>query len=169
MSDTLSNHRKADEPGTDSDFIRGTYRRLGTLNAKLDRLIGLLEKVTGANLSDAEQLEIPGLPKGAWTPPDTTPPPRIWTNTVRVYDILWQTYGAKPFTLADMIRDCPERIAGETDGRKISVATYPRVLSALVKAGAAAQKSGVYTLTEPSDDLRALVEATRSKKPAKQS
>jgi len=163
--------RRADDPpGSDSDFIRGTYRRLGELNAKMDRFVELVAAALHVALPGADaptepnkQPTLPGMPDD-WTAPDTSPPPRVWSNTVRVYDILWETYGTKPFTLSDMIRDCPERIARETNGRRISVATYPRVLSALVKSGAAAQKSGVYTLTEPSDDLRELVERTRAKK-----
>ena len=157
--------KKEQEPTDDSGFIRETYRRLGLLNAKIDTLNDLLRRHLGDG-PKPEQPPLPGMPKENWTAPDTTPPPRVWGNTVRVYDILWETYGSKPFTLSDMIRDCPERIAAETDGRRISIATYPRVLSSLVKSGAAAQKKGVYTLTEPSDDLRDLVEKTRHKKPA---
>lgn len=164
--------RRADDPlGSDSDFIRGTYRRLGELNAKFDRFFALVAKALhieespdGEAPSSPKQPPLPGMPEADWSEPVLTPPPRVWSNTVKVYDILWDTYGTKQFTFSDMIRDCPDRIAHETDGRRISVSTYPRVLSALVKAGAATQSRSVYTLTEPSDDLRDLVERTRAKK-----
>jgi hypothetical protein len=49
-------------------------------------------------------------------------------------------------------------------GGKIGVATYQRVLSALVRAGAATRKGGVYTLREPNDELREAVERVRNQK-----
>ena len=166
-----ASRRADDPPGSDSDFIRGTYRRLGELNAKFDRFFALVAKALniedgtdGAALPPPKQPTLPGMPEADWTEPVLTPPPRVWSNTVKVYDILWETFGTKPFTFSDMIRDCAQEIACGTDGRRVSISTYPRILSALVKAGSATQSKSVYTLTEPSDDLRELVERTRAKK-----
>jgi hypothetical protein len=88
--------------------------------------------------------------------------PRVWGNSVRFYDAVWDAHGSAPIALPDVFGDAP-RIAKATCGR-IGCATYQRVLSALVRAGAATRKGGVYTLREPNDELREAVERVRNAK-----
>ena len=87
--------------------------------------------------------------------------PRAWGNTVKVYEYLAGSF-AGSFTLKDMLNRETE-ITHRTGG-KIGVATYQRVLSALVRAGAATRKGGAYTLREPNDELREAVERVRNTK-----
>jgi hypothetical protein len=88
--------------------------------------------------------------------------PRVWGNSVRWYEAAYKWTGGGPFGLADLFA-ARDELAEATKG-KIGVATYQRVLSALVRAGAATRKGGVYTLRQPNDELREAVERVRNQK-----
>jgi hypothetical protein len=88
--------------------------------------------------------------------------PRVWGNSVKWYEAAYKWTGGGPFGLADIFA-ARDELAEATKG-KIGVATYQRVLSALVRAGAATRKGGVYTLREPNDELREAVERVRNAK-----
>ena len=150
---------------TDRDnILAGLYRRVGKLCDEIARLSALiaangLSAPMPAKQTDALAPTLPGLPDEDWTPPSLTPPPREWGNTVRVYDWLWtHTHGGR-FDLGEMFAHRDE-IAEATRG-KIGVATYQRVLSALVAAGAADRTREGYAVREPTDELRNAVEAAR--------
>jgi hypothetical protein len=145
------------------NILAGIYRRIGKLADSIDRLAGLLAArglldPLPAKQTDALAPTLPGLPDEDWTPPDLTPPPRAWGNTVKFYDALWQKFHGEAFKL-DALFAAPE-LADATKG-KIGVASYARVLSALVAAKAAERHGRDYALVEPTDALREAVEAAR--------
>jgi hypothetical protein len=88
--------------------------------------------------------------------------PRVWGNSVKFYEAAYKWTGGGPFGLADLFA-ARDELAEATKG-KIGVATYQRVLSALVRAGAATRKGVAYTLREPNDELREAVERVRNQK-----
>jgi hypothetical protein len=88
--------------------------------------------------------------------------PRVWGNSVKWYEAAYKWTGGGPFDLADIFA-ARDELAEATKG-KIGVATYQRILSALVRAGAATRKGGAYTLREPNDELREAVERVRNQK-----
>ena len=151
------------------NILAGLYRNAERLAPLLERLVAALDRLPPRDAplcavppcvkGDALAPTLPGLPDDDWTPPDLTPPPREWGNTVRVYEWAWNhTHGGR-FDLAEMFEHRDE-IAEATKG-KIGVATYQRVLSALVKAGAADRTREGYAVREPTDALREAVEAAR--------
>ena len=77
---------------------------------------------------------------------------------MRFYDALWSRFHGETFKL-DALFAAPE-LAEATKG-KIGVASYARVLSALVAAHAAERHGRDYALVEPTDALREAVEAAR--------
>ena len=145
------------------NILAGLSRRVGKLCDEIERLTALLARY-GATAplprkdGDALAPTLPGFPEEAWTPPDVTPPPRVWSNAVRFYDALWQKFHGEAFKL-DALFGAPE-LADATKG-KIGVASYARVLSALVAAHAAERNGRDYALVEPTDALREAVEAAR--------
>ena len=66
------------------------------------------------------------------------------------------------FILAELF-DHREELTRATHG-KVHLASFQRILSALVRAGAATRKGGAYTLREPNDELREAVERVRNQK-----
>jgi hypothetical protein len=88
--------------------------------------------------------------------------PRAWGNSVKFYEAVWRKFGGSGFGLGDLFA-ARDAIAEATKG-KIGLSTYQRVLSALVRAGAATRKGGAYTLREPNDELREAVERVRNQK-----
>lgn len=144
------------------NILAGIYRQTRALCAGIERLTALLARF-GASapvppMRDALAPTLPGLPDEDWTPPSLTPPPREWGNTVRFYDALWAKFHGEAFRL-DALFAAPE-LAEATKG-KIGVASYARVLSALVAAKAAERHGRDYALVEPTDALREAVEAAR--------
>ena len=147
------------------DFCAGIYRRLGTLNNLTSELIGLLHASAEPHAGpvaepEDRQMKLPGLPDGAWEAPPIETKPREWSNSVKVWEVLWDFYHAGPFETNGPLT-CDTVIAGvatKTNG-KIALATIPRVLSRLVKAGAARRDGRTYRLAEPTDALREAVSA----------
>jgi len=88
--------------------------------------------------------------------------PRIWGSTVNFYNEAWMLFKSNAFILAELF-DHREELTRATHG-KVHLASFQRVLSALVRAGAATRKGGVYTLREPNDELREAVERVRNQK-----
>lgn len=144
------------------NILAGIYRQTRALCAGIERLTALLARF-GASapvppVRDALAPTLPGLPDEDWTPPDMTPPPRVWGNTVRFWGALWDTFHGARFRLDDLVGVAALK---EATGGKIALATYPRILSALVKAGAADRTREGYAVREPTDALREAVEAAR--------
>ena len=149
-----------------SDILAGIYRRVGKTNELLAMLGSALAR---AGIIPASPSSAPAAaPLRVAVPEQGELPlagcvlahkPRAWGNTVKVYEYLAGSF-AGSFTLKDMLHRETE-ITHRTGG-KIGVATYQRVLSALVRAGAATRKGGAYTLRPPTDQLREAVEAARN-------
>jgi hypothetical protein len=159
-----------------ADILAGIYRRLGKVSEQLALIGSVLERASGVRPVVGPR----PTPLQPETPPMLRTPmpeqgelplagcvlahkPRVWGNTVKVYEYLAGSF-AGSFTLKDMLHRETE-ITHRTGG-KIGVATYQRVLSALVRAGAATRKGGAYTLREPTDELREAVERTAKKRAA---
>ena len=144
------------------NLLAGLYRRVGKLCDEVERLTAILARF-GASapmppVRDALAPTLPGLPDEDWTPPAIVVKPRTWSNAVKFYDALWAKFHGEAFKL-DALFGAPE-LAEATHG-KIGVASYARVLSALVAAKAAERHGREYTLVEPTDALREAVEAAR--------
>lgn len=144
------------------NILAGIYRQTRALCAGIERLTALLARF-GASapvppVRDALAPTLPGLPDEDWTPPAIVVKPRTWSNAVRFYDALWSKFHGEAFKL-DALFAAPE-LAEATKG-KIGVASYARVLSALVAAKAAERNGREYALAEPTDALREAVEAAR--------
>lgn len=145
------------------NILAGLYRRIGRLAESIDRLAGLLAAhglldPLPAKQTDAIAPTLPGLPDEDWTPPEIVVKPRVWSNAVRFYDALWAKFHGETFRL-DALFAAPE-LAEATNG-KIGMASYARVLSALVAAHAAERNGRDYALVEPTDAIREAVEAAR--------
>lgn len=148
-------------------FVKGCYRLLNSIAENLVLVGGVLERASGVAPHGAKptQAALPlddGLPAPGEVARRIAAAPRAWGNSVKFYEAVWREFGDEEFDLGDLfaVRD---PISDATKG-KIGVATYQRVLSALVRAGAATRKGGVYTLREPNDELREAVERVRNQK-----
>ena len=147
-------------------FVKGCYRLLNSIAENLVLVGGVLERASGVAPHGARptQAALPlddELPAPGEIAHRIAAAPRAWGNTVKVYEYLAGSF-AGSFTLKDMLHRETE-ITHRTGG-KIGVATYQRILSALVRAGAATRKGGVYTLRAPTDELREAVERVRNTK-----
>lgn len=151
-----------------SDILAGIYRRLGKTNELLAMLgsalarAGIIPPSPSAPAAAPLRVAVPEqgeLPLACCV---LAHKPRAWGNSVRVYEEAWERFGGSEFGLGDLFA-ARDEIAEATKG-KIGVATYQRVLSALVRAGAATRKGGAYTLREPNDELREAVERVRNTK-----
>lgn len=155
-----------EEAETMLGFVKGCYRLLGSIAENLVLLGGVVERASGVAPHGARPTQAAlrvAIPEQGELPLAgcvLAHKPRAWGNTVKWYEAAFRLHGSAPVTLADLFRDAPD-IARATKG-KIGVATYQRILSALVRAGAATRKGGVYTLREPTDQLREAVEAARN-------
>jgi len=151
-----------------SDILAGIYRRVGKTNELLAMLGSALAR---AGIIPASPSAPAAAPLRVAVPEQGELPlagcvlahkPRAWGNTVRWYEAAYKWTGGGPFGLGDIFA-AHDELAEATKG-KIGVATYQRILSALVRAGAATRKGGVYTLREPNDELREAVERVRNTK-----
>lgn len=150
--------------GEDRDnILAGLYRRTGKLAEAIDRLAAALARNgLSAPVPATERAPtLPGLGED-WTPPELAPPPREWGNTVRTWEALHGVFGDSAVTL-DAIATNPDamRAFREATKGRIGMSTIPRVLSALVAAGAASRGPHGYELAAPTDELRAAVENAR--------
>ena len=150
-----------------SDILAGIYRRVGKTNELLAMLgsalarAGIIPPSPSAPAAAPLRVAVPEQGELPLAGCVLAHKPRVWGNTVKVYEYLAGSF-AGSFTLKDMLHRETE-ITHRTGG-KIGVATYQRVLSALVRAGAATRKGGVYTLRAPTDELREAVERVRNTK-----
>jgi hypothetical protein len=152
-----------------SDILAGIYRRVGKTNELLAMLGSALAR---AGIIPAAPSSAPAASPLRVAVPEQGELPlagavlahkhRVWGNTVKWYEAAYKWTGGGPFGLGDIF-SAHDELAQATKG-KIGVATYQRILSALVRAGAATRKGGVYTLREPTDELREAVERVRNTK-----
>lgn len=146
-------------------FVKGCYRLLNSIAENLVLLGGVVERASGVAPHGARptQAALPldeGLPAPGEVARRIAAAPRVWGNSVKFYEAAWRWTAGETFTLADLFA-AHDELAEATKG-KIGVATYQRILSALVRAGAATRKGGVYTLRQPTDELREAVERVRN-------
>lgn len=85
--------------------------------------------------------------------------PRKWCNTVKVYDALWEVFGDRPFGSEDLFgEEAREAIRKATDGR-IKPQTVARMMTDLVRGGAASRENrNEWGLLPPTDERREAVE-----------
>ena len=149
-----------------SDILAGIYRRVGKTNELLAMLgsalarAGIIPASPSAPAAAPLRVAVPEQGELPLAGAVLAHKPRVWGNTVRWYEAAYKWTGGGPFGLADLFA-AHDELAEATKG-KIGVATYQRILSALVRAGAATRKGGAYTLREPNDELREAVESARN-------
>lgn len=152
------------------DLLAGIYRRVGKTNELLAMLGSALAR---AGIIPASP-SAPAAPLRVAIPEQGELPlagavlkfrPRIWGSTVNFYNEAWMLFKGNAFILAELF-DHREELTRATHG-KVHLASFQRVMSALVRAGAATRKGGAYTLREPNDELREAVERVRNQKGAK--
>ena len=152
-----------------SDILAGIYRRIGKTNELLAMLGSALARAgiipaSPASAPAAATLRV-AVPEQGELPLAGCVlkcRPRIWGSTVNFYNEAWMLFKGNAFILAELF-DHREELTRATHG-KVHLASFQRVLSALVRAGAATRKGGVYTLREPNDELREAVERVRNQK-----
>lgn len=90
--------------------------------------------------------------------------PHKWSNTVKVYDALWALFAAETFFADALFEEKARAAVKEATGGRVRPQTAARMLTALVRAGAAQRLGrGAVRLAEPTDELRAKVEAEADK------
>lgn len=90
--------------------------------------------------------------------------PRRWCNSVKVYDALWALFAAETFFADALFEEKARAAVKEATGGRVRPQTAARMLTALVRAGAAQRLGrGAVRLAEPTDELRAKVEAEADK------
>lgn len=148
-------------------FVKGCYRLLNSIAENLVLLGGIVERASGVAPHGARPTQgaLPlgeegdGLPEPGAIARAIAAAPRKWGNSAKFYEAVWRKFGGSEFGLGDLFA-ARDEIAEATKG-KIGLSTYQRILSALVHAGAATRRGGVYTLRPPTDELRAAVEEAR--------
>jgi len=90
--------------------------------------------------------------------------PRKWCNTVKVYDALWGVFHNFRFRSDDLFgEEAREAIRKATDGR-IKPQTVARMMTALVRGGAASRENrNEWGLLQPTDERREAVEREADK------
>ena len=174
------------------NILAGIYRNLEAANPgealRLLRSIaetlvligGIVERASGVAPVGAKptQAALPlgdGLPVPGDIARRIAAAPRKWGNAVKWYDAAWREFGSKAFGIEDTFAN--SMLAAATNG-KVGVASYARVLSALVKAGAAIRGrepnepafvagKNEFRLRPPTDELREAVEAARNGRAAR--
>lgn len=157
----------------------GRDRAIAAIWKGIERLAGAIERLSDRLVVQAksgeipqraetpEQPPLPGMPEEDWQPPEIEVKPREWGNSVIIYKALWMEYGScRTITFEDILEDCSRKLCERTQG-KVGISTLPRILSALVAAGAA-QRVGRkgYIIMKPTDELCEAVERARSKRAA---
>lgn len=149
-------------------FVKGCYRLLNSIAENLVLVGGVLERASGVAPHGARPTQAAlrvAVPEQGELPLAGCVlkcRPRIWGSTVNFYNEAWMLFKGNAFILAELF-DHREELTRATHG-KVHLASFQRVLSALVRAGAATRKGGVYTLREPNDELREAVERVRNTK-----
>ena len=152
-----------------SDILAGIYRRVGKTNELLAMLGSALARAgiippspSSATASAPLRVAVPEQGELPLAGCVLKCRPRIWGSTVNFYNEAWMLFKSNAFILAELF-DHREELTRATHG-KVHLASFQRVLSALVRAGAATRKGGTYTLREPNDELREAVERVRNQK-----
>lgn len=159
--------------------IRELHQDVARIACLADSILGNVRGLYRRAKPGPVQPPIPGLvapddskndaPDGhVWTMP---PPgeiarslPRRWSNTVKVYDALWSLFGAETFFADALFEEKARAAVREATGGRVRPQTAARMLTALVRAGAAQRLGrGAVRLAEPTDALRAKVEAEADK------
>ena len=154
-----------EEAETMLGFVKGCYRLLGSIAENLALLGGVVERASGVAPHGARPTQAAlcvSIPEQGELPlagAVLAHKPRAWGNTVKWYEAAYKWTGGGPFGLGDLFA-AHDELAEATKG-KIGVASYARVLSALVAAHAAERHGREYALVEPTDALREAVEAAR--------
>lgn len=137
------------------DFIKGLYRLAREIRDLLrDGKVDARPVHAALPLDEGE-----GLPEPGGIARAIASAPRKWGNSVKWYEAAWREFGTRAFCLGDTF--ARSSLSAATNG-KCGVASYQRILSALIKAGAA-QRVGrsTFYLHEPTDEIRAAVEDAR--------
>lgn len=107
------------------------------------------------------------LPSGlVWTKPYPRPKPPAWSNTVKVFDLIYARFVTGDFRLGELAGNA-EFVAEvrKATANRIGVASFSRILSTLVRAGAVKRKArDLYSIpVPPSDSARERIEAVARK------
>jgi len=150
-----------------SDILAGIYRRVGKTNELLAMLGSALARagIIPASPSSATayaplRVAVPEQGELPLAGCVLAHKPRVWGNSVKFYEAVWRKFGGSEFGLGDLFA-ARDELAEATKG-KIGLSTYQRVLSALVRAGAATRRRRAYALRQPTDQLREAVEEARN-------
>lgn len=137
------------------DFVKGCYRVLVEIRDEVRATRKAGTPTQAALQLDADE----GLPEPGGIARAIAAAQRKWGNSVKWYEAAWREFGTRAFCLGDTF--ARSSLSAATNG-KCGVASYQRILSALIKAGAA-QRVGrsTFYLHEPTDELRAAVEEAR--------
>ena len=151
-------------------FVKGCYRLLNSIAENIVLLGGVVERASGVAPHGARptQAALPlddcaVLPEPGEIARKIAAAPRAWGNTVKAWEALFGVFGEFDVNLDAVATntDAMRAVRKATQGQ-IGMSTIPRILSALVRAGAATRKGGVYTLRAPTDELREAVERVRN-------
>lgn len=137
--------------------VRGIYRRAGKAPVQ-PPLPGLAPDDTRNDAPDGCEWTMPAPGEIARSLP------RRWSNTVKVYDALWALFGAETFFADALFEEKARAAVREATGGRVRPQTASRMLTALVRAGAAQRLGrGAVRLAEPTDALREKAEAEADK------
>lgn len=126
---------------------------------------GIVADANGEVLGVIAEHDSAELPSGlVWTNPPPPKPP-AWSNTVKVFNLIYARYCVGDFRLGELAGNS-EFVAEvrKATANRIGVASFSRILSTLVRAGAVnRQARDLYCIpVAPSDLIRARIEdATR--------
>lgn len=149
------------------------HEELVKLNRKVDTICDLLHGLYRHSKAGLVQPALPGLapddtrhdaPDGCeWTMPPagqvSRSLPRQWGSTVKVYEALFGVFSQTRFGTAELFGAKAVAAVFEATKGRIAPQTVARMMSALVRAGAAARPMrGDFRLLQPTDALREAVE-----------
>ena len=94
--------------------------------------------------------------------------PRPWSNTVRVYEALWEVFGGNVVTSAALFSARSMEAVNAKVGRQLLPQTVSRMTVEIVQAGAASRLGrGALRLEKPTDELLEKVEEEARKRSAR--
>lgn len=132
-----------------------------------DSILGNVRGIYRRSKSEPAQPELPGLDEAAALPAPgeiARSLPRKWCNTVKVYDALWSVFHNFRFRSDDLFgEEAREAVRKATNGR-IKPQTVARMMTALVRGGAASRENrNEWGLLPPTDERREAVEREADK------
>lgn len=132
-----------------------------------DSILGNVRGIYRRSKSEPAQPELPGLDEAAALPEPgeiAKSLPRRWSNTVKVYEALWEAFHNYRFRSDDLFGEAAlYEIRKATDGR-IKPQTVARMMTALRRAGVAVRESrSEWGLYPPTDERREAVEREADK------